>query len=92
MISLNREKTVAYSIRGSGFVNAFDHWRWVGVAAIQKKIVDSSSVSEKARPWLGLAEIGCGKTEEGFGKKDSRLFTGTSRKMRGTSRVSRIFS
>lgn len=91
MIESNREKTDAYSIRVSGFVNAFNHGRSVALDAVQRKTVDSSSVCEKGRLWLGLADCGCGKLEEGFGKKGGEFFRQTSRKMLSASRLFQIF-
>jgi hypothetical protein len=87
----NREKTVAYSSRVREFVNAFDHRRRVEVAAGERKIVDSFSVSEKARLWLGLPDRACGKTEEDSGKKDDEFFRGASRKKVDASRVFGVF-
>jgi hypothetical protein len=87
----NREKTVGYSIRGSGFVNVFECRRSAGSDAVQRKTVDSSIVSGKWRLWLNLADGGCGKVEEGFGKKGSGLLRRTSRKMLDASRERGIF-
>ena len=87
-VESNREKTVAYSIRASGFVNGFECKRSAGLDAAQRKTVDSSIVSGKRRLWLGLADCGCGKVEEGSGKKGSGFFVRTSRKMLGASRAS----
>jgi hypothetical protein len=87
----NRKKTVAYSSRVREFVNAFNHrWR-IEVAAAGRKMVDSFSVSEKACPWLSLADRACGKTEEDSGKKDDEFFRGASRKKTDTSRASQCF-
>ncbi|MGA9642427.1 MAG: hypothetical protein WBQ72_13610 [Terriglobales bacterium] len=87
MIKFNREKTDAYFIRRSGFVNAFRHGAQVGLEAAGRKRVDSSSVRENGRLAGGLADYECGKTEEGSGKKGGEFFKETSRKMAGTSRA-----
>jgi hypothetical protein len=91
MIKSYREKTAAYSIRGSKFVNAFDHLCVVGQDTIRRKTVDSSSVSEKPRLWRSLAGYQCGKTEEDFGKKGSFPATVFKQENRNPSSTNAIF-
>jgi hypothetical protein len=74
-------KNLADSNRRGEFVNDFDHTRRLAAGAMVRKIVDSSSVSQKACPERVFEGPECGKAEEGSGKKGSDFLSRESKKL-----------